>query len=96
VVLPGDDPDGDGGRRRAGRAPRSDDVAAVLAITARCCRRRRDEPAAAVIAALAAAVPAGERARLRALPRDTGAALSAWADALEVAHLRASAIAAAG
>ena len=86
----------------AGVGPRSgaaagDDVAGALAITARALTGNdAADPAAAVIAALAPAVPAGERARLRALPRDTGAALYAWADALEVAHLRASVVAAAG
>jgi len=86
----------------AGVGPRpgaaaGDDVAAVLAIAARVLAGGDvDDPAAAVIAGLAAAVSPVERARLRGLPRDTGAALYAWADALEVAHLRAGARVAAG
>ena len=64
------------------------DCAAVVATVGRAVTGSDDD----AVAALVAGLPAAEAARLAAAPRATGLALYAWADALEVAHLRAAAL----
>ncbi|MBK9037435.1 MAG: protein kinase [Myxococcales bacterium] len=66
------------------------DVDAVLGLAARTITgAETPEPAAALVAALGPGVDEPTRARLRGLARTTGAELYEWADALEIAQLRA-------